>query len=176
MAGPDLSQSTSVQPNSTKLDQHLKETFNMPTSQWWESVTQAFVQLQELSRPRSPVLDHELDEPVDDDAASARLARAASLPAIILFPAGNHALGLTATNESLQCVAFGTVGRKRYVELLWESIVQAQEAGAAKIVVHEILQGEIPQITLRVDAHIFELRYFQCEPLVRTSVQCALGS
>lgn len=171
MAGSDLSQGTPVQSNSTKLDRHLEETYNMPTPQWWESVAHAFAQLQELACPTSSVdLGHELAEPVDEYSASARLARATSLPSITLLPAGNHALKLAATNEVLQCLAFGTVGRKRYVELLWESIAQAQQAGAAKVVVHEVLQGVIPQITLRIGVHMFELRYLQCEPLVRTCV------
>lgn len=142
----------------------------MPTSQWWESVGLAFAQVQELSSSKSRAALDDLDDTVDEYAVSARLARAASLPSIIILPSGNHALGLTATDEPLQCVAFGTVGRKRFVELLWESIVEAQDSGIAKIVVHEVLQGEIPQITFRVEDHIFELRYLQCEPLVRASV------
>ena len=171
MAGPDLSQSTSVQSDGSKLDNHLEETYNMPSCQWWESVGRAFVQLQGLSRPRSGgVVDDDLDRPADEYAVSARLTRAASLPTVILLPSGNHALRLTATNEALQCVAFGTVGRNMFVELLWEAIAQAQNNGTAKVVVHEILRGEIPQITLRVEAHAFELRYLQCESLVRTCV------
>ena len=142
----------------------------MPTSQWWESAGWAFAQLQELSRPRSgAALDQELDEPSDEYAASARLARAASLPAVIVLPSRNYALGLTATNEPLQCVAFGTVGRKRYIELFWESIARAQEAGVPKIAVYEVLQLD-PKIALRIESHVFELRYHQCEALVRTCV------
>ena len=171
MAGPNPSQSTSMQSDGSKLDKYLEEAYNMPPSQWWDSVREAFMQLQYLSRSRSGVaVDHDIDQPADEYAVSARLARAASLPAIVLLPSGNHALGLTATNEALQCVAFGTTGRKIFVELLWEAIAQAQNNGTAKVVVHEVLQGQIPQITLRVESHLFELRYFQCELLVRTCV------
>ena len=172
MAGSDLSQGVSAQPNFARLDQQLERNFNMPTSQWWESVGKAFAQLQELSRPRSgAALEQGLDEPADEYAAGARLARAASLPSIILLPSGNHALGLTATDEPLQCVAFGTVGRKRYIELFWESIARTQEAGAPKIAVYEVLQGVDPKITLQIESHTFELRYHQCEALVRTYVK-----
>jgi hypothetical protein len=155
--------------NGRELDQHLEEAFDMPTSHWWESVEQTFVQLQELVNTRASALftDDELDEPAGEHAASARVARAASLPSIILLPAGKHALGLTATSEPLQCVAFGTVGPKLYVELLWETVAQVQEPGVVKIMVHSVLQGPVPQIILRVEAHIFELSYLQCESLVR---------
>jgi hypothetical protein len=177
MAETGPSHSASVQSNSSKLDNHLEHAYNMPTSQWWDSVGQAFARLQDLCRPRpNAALDCDLDQPADDYAVNARLARVTSLPAIILLPSGNHALRLTSTNEALQCVAFGTVGRKTFVELLWEAIAQAQNIGSPKVVVHEVLQGEIPQITFRVEAHIFELRYLQCESLVRKFVHfCSEG-
>jgi hypothetical protein len=165
MAGTTLSQSMPCR----ELDQHLEDAYNMPTRQWWESAQRAFLRLQELFHPEpAALLSPELDEPAAEYATSARLARAASLPSIILLPSENHALELTATNEPLQCVAIGTVGSKLFVELLWELIAQAQEASGVKIVVHEVLQGPVLLITLSVEAHLFELKYFQCESLVRT--------
>lgn len=170
MARLDLSQLALALPDA-KLDWHLEETYNMPTSQWWESVNRTFVLLQALVSTSKPSAVHEnQDDPVDEYAARARSARAASLPIIRLFSSGTHALGLTATNEGLPCVAFGTVGRARFVELLWESIADAQDDGVTKITVHEILQGEIPRVTLRFNTHVFEMRYLQCEPLIRACV------
>jgi hypothetical protein len=172
MASERLTQSASDQTNSGELERHLEEAFHMPTPQWWESVHQSFSRLQELFRPKSDALLHEeLDEDADEYTISARLARAASLPSIILLPSGNHALGLAATNEPLQCTAFGTVGPKVYIELFWEAIAEAQESGHVNIMVHEILQESEPRILLRLETHIFELNYIQCEALVRKYVQ-----
>lgn len=171
MAEHALSQNTPARSYGRELDQNLQEVYNMPTSQWWESVQLTFLRLEKLLHPKSvALLSNQLDEPAEEYAISARVARAASMPSIILLPAGTHALSLTATNETLQCMAFGTVGPKLYVELVRESIVQAQEAGTIKIAVYEILQGPVPRITLRVEAHVFEMKYLQCESLVRAYV------
>jgi hypothetical protein len=171
MAEQSLSRDTPARSYGRELDQNLQEVYNMPTSQWWESVQLTFLRLENLLHPKSvALLGNQFDEPAEEYAISARLARAASLPSIILLPAGNHVLGLTATNETLQCMAFGTVGPKLYVNIVLESIAQAEEAGTVKIFVYEILQGPIPRITLRVEAHIFEVKYIQCESLVRAYV------
>lgn len=171
MAENNSPRRTSVLSDVDELDRHLEKTYGMPMPEWWEGATRAYVQLAKIINPSAGAgPDPELDEPVDQYAANARLARAASLPEIVVLATGNHALNLTSVDEALQCVAFGTVGPKLYVELFWESIVEAQEAGAVKLSVFEVLQGPVPQITLSVEQYTFEFKYLQCEALVRRCV------
>ena len=148
-----------------------------PSPQWWESTRHALAELQELTRLK-PTAGHDPDqdqnekpdEPIDEYAASARQAQAASLPAITLLPAGDYARSVSCVGDAIQCLVFGTVGRKLFVELLCEMIALEQEAQNGKIAVYEILRGEIPKITLSTENHTFELRYLQCEELARWCV------
>jgi hypothetical protein len=153
MAENNSPRRTSVLSDIDELDRHLEKTYGMPMPEWWEGATRAYVQLAKIINPSAGAApDPELDEPVDQYAANARLARAASLPEIVVLATGNHALNLTS------------------VELFWESIVEAQEAGAVKLSVFEVLQGPVPQITLSVEQYTFEFKYLQCEALVRRCV------
>jgi hypothetical protein len=147
--------------NRSALDAHLKQ---MPSEQWWDDAYDSFNRLEEIIKPswtRETVTPEDLDE----DTKNVRRVREGSLPYMIILPSGNHALRLTATNEPLECVAFGTMGVKLFIELFWETVSTAQDVGEP-IVVHEV-QSFVPRILLSVGDFEFELRFVQCETLIR---------
>lgn len=161
MAGFAENESNSADGNRPSLDVLLKE---MPSEQWWEDAYRSFNKLEQLIRPswrREP----ETQEDLDEDIKNVRMVREGSLPFITVLPAGNHALQLTATNEPLECIIFGTIGEKLFVELFCETVSKAQGAGEA-IVVHEV-QSFVPRMLLSVGEYEFEIRYMQCETLIR---------
>jgi hypothetical protein len=152
---------SSAEDNRSTLDVLLKE---MPSEQWWEDAYHSFNKVEQLIRPswrREP----ETQEDLDEDIKNVRMVREGSLPFITVLPAGNHALQLTATNEPLECIVFGTMGAKLFVELFCETVSKAQDAGEA-IVVHEV-QSFVPRMLLSVGDYEFEIRYMQCETLIR---------
>lgn len=148
------------------LDAHLE---NMPTEEWWEDAYQSFHKLEQLIQPswmaeKALEVDEKELGP-DSYTRNMKAVRAGSLPYINVMPAGNHQLQLTATNEPLECVALGTMGARLFVELFWEAVTRAQQAGDA-IVIHEV-QSFVPRFLLTIGSHEFELKYMQCEALVR---------
>jgi hypothetical protein len=152
--------------NRLNLDAHLKD---MPTDSWWSQARQSFKALEQMIQPSwmTETLPEEHGEELEIDLHDRNMERVREglLPWITVLPAGNHQLQLTATNEPLECIAFGTMGAKLFIDLFWEAITQAQLAGQP-IVVHE-LQGFVPRVLLTVGSHEFELKYVQSEALVR---------
>ncbi|TAQ84229.1 hypothetical protein B7494_g7446 [Chlorociboria aeruginascens] len=120
--------------------------FNMPTHRWWTEVNQSFETIRDILCP--------------DNAGNP------NLPCIVIVSTGTHALGLTATNEVLECVAFGSLTTNRFLEVFWESIARAQQNGEA-LVIHEIDELPILRFLFRLGSHTFELRYMQSRDLVR---------
>jgi hypothetical protein len=151
----------------------------MPTEEWWQRAHQSFKCLKRLIEPswlreqerhgeshckyaHDECYHVEHVEYPDQNTRNVRAARLASLPAVTVLPAGNHRLGLTATNEPLECVAFGTVSETRFIELFWEAIPQF----GPDIVVHEV-QSTIPRILFNIFSKEFDLKYIRCEVLIR---------
>ena len=156
-----MAEITEEEVDYSSLDAHLKE---MPSKEWWTGVHETFDKLLQLIQPtwmREPETKEELDE----YTKNSRMVREGSLPFATVLSTGNHALGFTATNEPLECIAFGTMGAKLFIELFWEAVNKAQDAGEA-IVVHEV-QSFVPRIVLSLGAYEFEMRYVQCETLIR---------
>lgn len=147
------------QRDSDKLMRHLQEHHNMPLEAWWTSVDTAFQHLQSLLN----ILPKEAsDEEDDPESISAQAARADALPLVSLLPSGSHAMRLTATNEDLQCVAFGTVSDELYVDIFWEAVnIYRDEDGS--FVVNKIESG----FWFNFDGHNFHLLYVRCENVVR---------
>lgn len=154
--------------NRSTLDALLED---MPTEEWWSEAHQSFQMLQQLIRPEW--MAKKFQEQYDPDqtyafneyAINQRLALETSLPFINVLPAGNHQLGLTATSEPLECIAFGTMGEQRFIDVFWEAVILAQQSDHT-VVVHEV-QSSVPRIWLTVGSHDFKLKYMQCEKLVR---------
>jgi len=145
----------------------LERSFNMPSPSWWIDADQAFAHLQELLRPKTDaILGDELGEGASGDAVLSRLVRQSSLPSIAILPAGSHAMRTTASNELLECIVFGSVGSTLFLELFWESVIQAQHTGEI-VLVHEIQASETPRIVLRLRSHVFVLHYLQSTTLAR---------
>jgi hypothetical protein len=111
---------SSEQQDLDRLMKQLEEIYNMPHEKWWESVETAFQCLRMVLERGQDEITHEEDDP---ENISAQAARADALPLISLLPSGSHALRLTATNEDLQCVAFGTISAERFVEIFWEAVI-----------------------------------------------------
>lgn len=57
------------------------------------------------------------------------------------------------------------MGGKLFIELFWEAVSKAQDAGE-NIVVHEI-QSLVPRVLLSLDGYEFEMKYVQAETLIR---------
>lgn len=107
------------QQDSDRLMKQLEEKYNMPHEKWWDGVETTFRCLQAALERGQDDIVHEED---DHQSISAQAARADALPLVSLLPSGSHALRLTATNEDLQCVAFGTISAERFVEIFWETV------------------------------------------------------
>jgi hypothetical protein len=108
------------QQDSDRLMKQLEEEYNMPHEKWWNGVETAFQCLRMALERGQDDIAHEEDDP---ESISPQAARADALPLISLLPSGSHALRLTATDEDLQCVAFGTISAERFVEIFWEAVI-----------------------------------------------------
>jgi hypothetical protein len=152
--------------NHSILNAHLKE---MPTDEWLNKAYSSFMKFEQLIRPCWNKEPQTQEDDLDEDVKNIRAVREGSLPDICILPAGNHALGIIATSEPFECIAFGTMGAKLFIELFWEAVSKAQDAGEA-IVVHEV-QSFVPRVVLSVGKgefeREFEMRYVQCETLIR---------
>ena len=157
-----LSGSDEVTARSSILDAHLKE---MPSDEWLNKAHSSFTKLEQFIRPRTLTSRATPREELDENVKKIRAVREGSLPDICILPSGNHALRFTATNEPFECIAFGTMGGKLFIELFWEAVSKAQDAGE-NIVVHEI-QSLVPRVLLSLDGYEFEMKYVQAETLIR---------
>jgi hypothetical protein len=164
MADTTLIDKLSLTPEQQDLDRlmkHLEETYNMPNEEWWISVDAAFQHLRTLLEKRpNEAFEEDDDEP---QSISAQAARADALPLVSLLPSGSHAMQLTATNEDLQCVAFGTISVERYVDIFWEAAIKVQDDGG-KFMVYQV---ETSSFWFNFEGHNFHLHYVCCENLVR---------
>jgi hypothetical protein len=141
-----LSLSTEQQ-DSDQLIEYLREHYNMPREEWWTSVDNAFQHLRTLLECHP---DEVCDEENDPENISAQAARVDALPLVSVLPSGSHAIRLTATNEDLQCVAFGTISDDLYIDVF---VVYKTESGA---------------FWFNFEGHNFRLLYVRCEDLVRS--------
>ncbi|KAE9379172.1 hypothetical protein N431DRAFT_153233 [Stipitochalara longipes BDJ] len=149
------------QQDSDQLIGYLEENYNMPNEEWWISVDTAFQHLHTLLECHP---NEAPDEENDPQSISAQAARADALPLVSLLPSGSHALRFTATNEYLQCVAFGTISSDLYVDIFWEAVSRVQDEGG-KFVVYKIESGAF---WFNFEGHNFQLLYIRCENLVRS--------
>jgi len=88
----------------------------------------------------------------------------------VLLPCGNHQLRLTAANETLECVVFGTMHYDMFLRLFWEAITAAQAKPSWKegdIVVYEVGTSSEARIQLSVEDFQFEIQYLEASALVR---------
>jgi hypothetical protein len=141
---------------------HLEEKYNMPNVKWWEEVHNTFQSLRNVLERGQDHISNEEDDP---ESISAQAARADALPLVTLLPSGSHALHLTATNEDLQCVAFGTISAERYVDIFWEAVARIQNEGG-KYVVYRI-DSDRNIFWFNYGGYNFQLLYLHCEQLVR---------
>ncbi len=126
---------------------------HMPTMQWWQEADESFKRLQKL------IQTNHKDQKQAHNMPDRR-------PWITVFSVGNSLLGLTAINEPLDCVAFGTVDELRFQELFCDAIYTAQEAGEP-IVVHELHPGVTSRALIAIGSHEFLLHYTKCPELIR---------
>jgi hypothetical protein len=144
---------------------HLQERYNTPSEEWRTTVQDTFTELCKIlgHREAVPILGRE-ETP---EVISARTARDHALPSITVLPTGTHALRLTATNEPLDCICFGTMSPKTYVAVFWELVVEVQRSGNYTLIIHEVDAGPVPRFLLSFESLLFEVRYYHCNALVR---------
>jgi len=152
---------TIEQKNSDQLTGHLGKNYDLPDKEWWSGVDTAFHNLQTLLEYHPNEVPDEENNP---ESISAQAARADALPLVSLLPSGSHALRLTATNEDLQCVAFGTISAELYIDIFWEAVSKVQDEGG-KFVVYKIESGAF---WFNFGGRNFQLLYVRCEDLVRS--------
>lgn len=144
---------------------------NMPSGEWWKDFDQKFTLLRELLEPKSYI--HNASENVDDEQAldeniAPPKARHPAFPSITILPSETTALRLTARDEQLELVAFGTVRNDLFLQMIWESIsCYPQGDNNAAVVIHEVDEFQVLRVVIRVGSKIFELKYFHCPDLVR---------
>jgi hypothetical protein len=148
--------------DTEQLTNYLEENYNMPKDEWWPSVDNAFRQLRNVLERRP---SETAQEDSDPETISMRTARAGALPIVSILPSGSHALQLTATNEDLPCVAFGSISTQLYVEIFWEAVAKVQDKGG-RCVVYRVVE-RLGCFWFNFEGHNFQLLYVQCEELVR---------
>ncbi|KAM3068732.1 hypothetical protein ACMFMG_010909 [Clarireedia jacksonii] len=154
------------------LQQHLEDHFQVAPPEYWNEVQTAFQTLRKLLAAQSSNDVHS-DSKIpnsqdDDEIPSAHLAHIGALPKLVVFPTGTHALKLTAKNEPLECVVFGTISSKLFVDVFWESILSAQATiPEVSISVRSARATNHPKFTLRIQSCLFEVTYSSCEKLLR---------
>ncbi|PQE18670.1 DUF455 domain protein [Rutstroemia sp. NJR-2017a BVV2] len=134
IAPPDPDQASlmagTVGQDELVLQRHLEDHFQVAPPEYWNEVQTSFQTLKKLLAAQSSNDEDSNNKSPngqdDDEIPSARLARIGALPKLVAFATGTHALKLTATNESLECVVFGTISSKLFVNVFWESILSAQ--------------------------------------------------
>jgi len=146
------------------LNSILEDDFHMPDNAWWQGVEKSFTQLQSILGQRH----NEVSSDEDPDSISASLARVGASPVVTLLKSGTHALRLTTKDEDLQCIAFGTISPRLYLEIFWEAVVKSQEEGKA-IEVYKIDESR-GCFWFQFEDHKFWLLYVQSEDLVRRFV------
>lgn len=150
------------------LAEYLQNNFHVPTEEWWRDANLSFQTLKKLLSLNAAESKNVLDSQDKGYIPSARLARMGALPKLVCFATGNHALGLTARNETLECVVFGTISANLFIDVFWESIQKAQaESPCDSITVSSVLPGRHPVFTVRINDFPFDVNYGYCEQYVR---------
>jgi hypothetical protein len=151
------------QQDSDQLIKYLEEKYNMPNVKWWEEVHNTFQSLRNILERGQDYISNEEDDP---ESISAQAARADALPLVTLLPSGSHALHLTATNEDLQCVAFGTISAERYVDIFWEAVARIEDEGGNFMVYR--IDSDRNIFWFNYEGYNCQLLYLHCEQLVRS--------
>ena len=141
----------------------LQEHYNMPSETWWMTAHNTFTQLCRILGHKEAVATLDPEDP--PGAISARTARDHALPSVTVLATGNYGLRVSATNEPLECAAFGTMSPHTYKEVFWESVVQVQRSGTSTLVIHEVDGGS--RFLLTLDSLVFEVKYYHCNAFVR---------
>jgi len=105
--------------NLEVLATRLVKDYNVPPLGWWEETQHRFNQLCAIICPQEGVLAATLED--TNQLSYVQSAWQTSLPVVRLLPTGTHLLRLTATNEPLECIAFGTMSEVRFEEVFWYS-------------------------------------------------------
>jgi len=159
---PTIASNHPSESGSEQLTRYLQDKYNMPDDEWWANVETTFGHLQSVLERRP---SGKSEEENDLESISAHAARAGALPVVTLIPSGSHALQLTATDEDLACVAFGTISTQLYVEIFWELVAKVQDEGG-NFVVYKV-EERLGCFWFGFEGHDFQLLYVQCEDLVR---------
>lgn len=126
----------------------LLEQSGMPNSEWWDRARAAY---------------DELCKTLTADSYSVKHGNHANMPVILFFRMGNFACELSSRDEVLKCLAFGTIRKELFLEVVWQRIMEAQ-ANGLKIDPFEVSER---QILLDLSGFLFCVRYLESSDLVR---------
>jgi hypothetical protein len=118
-----------------------------------------------LSRQKeifSEVLLEEFRQLLTGDVNRIMPSKESHRPWITVHALGVFALGLDYTGDECECVAFGSVRKELFPEIMWERILQAQSTDDS-LRPYAVAQDKV---ILELKGVIFSLRYFECKELV----------
>lgn len=87
-----------------------------------------------------------------------------SLPKVWILPVGNFACRLSSEGEALKCVAFGSIRKGLFVEVVWQNITAAQARGMQ---VKAFIVSE-KWILLDLSGFLFSVRYIESAEVVES--------
>jgi hypothetical protein len=138
-----------------ELEHYLLQNYDMPTAEWWEGADQDNEGLRELIERRPDKVTS------DQEYSNSHPARSKALPIVVLLKSGSYLAKVTATNVPLTCTAFGSISTGSYIDIFWDIIGEQSHISVLSI------SEASATFKVRVGRYCFEIRYFQCNELVR---------
>lgn len=158
MGAASLSSSVSGPTDQNRIDSHLRKHYNMPSEAWWDRVQSTFSDLQsllEVHKHQNVTLEGQDAMPEPGTPQALRKER---IPTVKLVRSTTFAAEVTADNELLTCLAFGTISPGLYVEIVWDLLGEAQKEGL-DMAMFRVLEGGTPEFEFRYQGCDFRLIY-----------------
>lgn len=128
--------------NSLLLD------WGMPDEEWWRQADIAYTRCHQI-------LTNNINPRHD--------TRRPGEPIVSVLPNGNFACHLSARGDELEVVAVGSIRKSLYVDVVWQNILELQDNGTPI----KVFQMSEKRISFEVQSFLFNVRYIECEELVR---------
>ncbi len=127
----------------------LLESWGMPKPEWYK---------------RSDLTYYNLCSMLTTDINSTERVDGPNLPRVSILPIGNFACRLSSQGEVLKCVAFGSIRKELFAEVVWQNITAAQARGMQ---VKPLVVSE-KWILLDLSGFVFSVCYIESPEVVRS--------
>ena len=165
--GSHLDISYNSQINFNALDDILRRDYGMPDEVWLKDLIKTFDQLRNIFQRGRDATNSTEEQIATYESSGAKAARDAVLPIVTVLPSGTFAMDLATKDEVLECIAFGTISPDIYHDMVWEEVMKVQSGSHFNMVVHEVDRHPNLRFLFRFHSYEFELRYYQCNALIR---------